>query len=335
MCRAYGAKAIVMAGRGGWTYANEWAGREVNPVPLRIKSADEVVALIGQTDGEMQKLIMPTLRTVEGRFRGFGPSVEIPDWDISEYFHGHLEGFIEEKETRELFKKSLYEGGHRIYRNPIDAAVGLVNDGVKTVVKYANKPREQAALDELFKHTELVAQGQMSRNQEIIPAMVLRTKNNHYIDVGLDQIRKCANRGDIHEVIKAVCVQADVDAVTILLPNILNEKGQSQDEKAEQQEVALMIGSTQQIYEERAMPIMRMPDGKFIGFSDTWHLPHSREVEKYQQYLPKNGPSEWDRENAEYVLKHAGISISSPCEQGMHEHQENENPKKRARGLFR
>ena len=335
MCRAYGAKAIVMAGQGGNTYFEAWNGREVNPVELRIKGANEVVALVGETEGELQKLIMPTLRSVDGRFHGFGSPVEIPDADVSNYFYGHLEKIVDNKEERAYFQKLLHEYGHKIYRNPIEAVAGLVNDGVSTLLKVANEPRERAALDELFKHTEVVAHGQMAKNQEIITAMVLRTRNNHYIDVPLEQIRACAHRGDVHKVIRAVCVQADVDAATILLPNTLKAKGQSPDGKDEQQEVALMIGSTQQIRVERAMPITRATDGTFIGFAETWNLPHSREAEEYQQFIPENGQTEWDRELAEHVLEQAGINISRPCEQGIHACQENENHTKKARGFCR
>jgi hypothetical protein len=333
MCAAYGAKAIVMAGQGGYTYFQAWSGREVNPVELRIKGANEVVALVGETEGELQKLILPTLRSVDGRFRGFGSPVEIPDDDVSNYFHGHLDKIVDDKEERAYFKKLLHEDGHRIYRNPIEAVAGLINDGVSTLMKAANEPRERAALDELFKHTEAVAHGQMSKNREIIPAMVLRTRNNHYIDVPLEQIRACAHRGDVHEVIRSVCVQAGVDAATILLPNTLKAKGQSPDEKDVQQEVAFIIGSTQQIRAERAMPITRAPDGTFTGFAKTWHLPHSHEAEEYQQFIPENGPTQWDREKAEYVLKQAGINISCPCEQGIHHCQENQT--KKARGFCR
>jgi hypothetical protein len=334
MCSAYGAKAIVMAGQGGRDYFEAWSGREVNPVEVRIKGANEVVAIIGETEGELQKLVLPTLRTVDGRFRGFGSPVEIPDDYVSRYFYGHLANIVDDKQDRDYFKKLLHEDGHQIYRNPVEAVVGLANDGISRLMKYANEPRERAALDELFKQTELVAQGQMCGAKEIIPAVVLRTKNNHYIDVPLDQMRACSPRGDLHEVIQAVCIQADVDAATILLPNTLKAEGRSPDGKDEKQEVALMIGCTQQIREERAMPMIRMPDGKFIGFAKTWHLPHSKEAEKYQQFIPAKEPTEFDREMAEEFPKKAGINISSPCEQGIHKYQEKDR-KNKAKGYSR
>jgi hypothetical protein len=83
------------------------------------------------------------------------------------------------------------------------------------------------------------------------------------------------------------------------------------------------------------MPITRAPDGKLTGFATTWHLPQAYEAEEYQQFIPENGPTEWDRELAEHILKQAGINISHPCEQGIHHCQEKENHTKKARGFCR
>ena len=45
-----------------------------------------------------------------------------------------------------------------------------------------------------------------------------------------------------------------------------------------------MVGATRSLREERAMPMMRTPEGRFLGFADTWHLTHYPEVEQFQDF---------------------------------------------------
>jgi hypothetical protein len=179
-----------------------------------------------------------------------------------------------------------------------------------------NTDQERTALDELFVHAELVARGQMASMGKILPAMVLRTSSHEYIDVELSQLETLTQRGTLQETIRAACIEADVAASTMLLPNTLTAAGN------EKQEVALILGATRSLREERAMPMMRTPQGQFLGFADTWRLPHSQEAEAYQEFIPREEPTMAQRSSARATLSRVGISISSPCERGHHAYRE-------------
>jgi hypothetical protein len=175
-----------------------------------------------------------------------------------------------------------------------------------------NSDQERTALDELFVHAELVARGQMASMGEILPAMVLKTSDNRYIDLEPGQLQTITQRGTLQETIRALCIEADVTASTMLLPNTLTAKDQ------EKQEVALILGATKTLRQERAMPMMRSAQGQFLGFADTWPLPHSPEAEDFQNFISREEPTRAERLSARATLSRAGMSISRPCERGHH-----------------
>ena len=177
---------------------------------------------------------------------------------------------------------------------------------------------ERSALDKLFAQTELVAKGQMARTGKIHTAMVLMTADNKFIDLESSQLEFIAKQGKFRQVVQAACIEADVVASTMLLPNILTAK----DDK---QEVALILGGTRTLREERAMPVMRTAYGHFLGFAETWHLPHSPESEKFQDFIPKEEPSKTERLQAKTALCHIGMVMSRPCDHGHHPYREEED----------
>lgn len=194
---------------------------------------------------------------------------------------------------------------------------------MKTDSSMKNTDQERAALDELFVHAELVARGLMATKGQILPAMVLRTSSNKYIDLELGHLQNITQRGTLQEIIRAACIEADVTASTMLFPNTLK----SRDTK-DTQEVALILGATRSLREERAMPIMRTPQGHFLGFADTWRLPHGPEAEAFQNFIPREEPTRAERSSARATLSRVGMSISSsPCEHGHHAYPERQAEK--------
>ena len=171
--------------------------------------------------------------------------------------------------------------------------------------------QDRSALDRLFAQTELVARGQMGRTGKIHTAMVLMTSDNRFIDLESHQLGFIAKQGKFREVVRAACIEADVVASTMLLPNILTAKG-------DKQEVALILGGTRTLREERAMPVMRTAQGDFLGFAETWHLHHSPESEKFQDFIPKGVPTKSERLQAKAALCRIGMMMSRPCDHGHH-----------------
>lgn len=176
--------------------------------------------------------------------------------------------------------------------------------------------QERPALDRLFSQTEIVARGQMARTGKIDPAMVLMTSDNRFIDLELSQLQFLNQKGRLQEIVQAVCIEADVVASTMLFPNTLTAKDH------DKQEVAVILGGTRTLREERAMPIMRKACGHFIGFANTLHLPHFPESEKFQSFIPKEVPTMAERLQAKAVLRCFGTKVSRPCDHGHHPYRD-------------
>jgi hypothetical protein len=109
MAVAYGATAIVIVA--------EATMFEECKKCRNVESQKEILSILGQTHDKCRQVVLPIIRSEDGKLDGFGEAIEVPASAVSGRYANLIETEVLDEETRRVAKESLREEGHHIKKD--------------------------------------------------------------------------------------------------------------------------------------------------------------------------------------------------------------------------